>query len=202
MQPDDREQFILDNQWAFKYGAQQEFGMRDERCEEGEEVISRKTIEDSIDGDNAEAYRIVLDGKKVGGDDEIIDRTGICEKWGILDPVQIIDMLAICGDSADNVPGVKGVGEVGAGKLVSKYGSIENIYAHLSELTPRLQAQFEEARSYIGLSKELVTIKTDIPLETTAEDMQMATEFKPEIADLFEKYEFNSLKRFIAHVGR
>ena len=67
LQPDDREQFILDNQWAFKYGAQQEFGMRDERCEEGEEVISRKTIEDSIDGEDAEAYRIVLDGKKVGG---------------------------------------------------------------------------------------------------------------------------------------
>ena len=138
---------------------------------------------------------------KAGGDDEIIDRTGICEKWGILDPVQIIDMLAICGDSADNVPGVKGVGEVGAGKLVSKYGSIENIYAHLDELTPRLQAQFEEARGHIGLSKELVTIKTDIPLETTLEDMRMDMNFSPEIADLFEKYEFNSLKRFITHVG-
>ena len=67
LQPEDWEQFILDNQWAFKYGAQQEFGMRDERCEEGDEVISRKTIEDSIDGENAESYRIVLDGKKVGG---------------------------------------------------------------------------------------------------------------------------------------
>ena len=67
LQPEDREQFILDNQWAFKYGAQQEFGMRDERCEEGEEVISRKTIENSIGGENAETYRIVLDGQKVGG---------------------------------------------------------------------------------------------------------------------------------------
>ena len=67
LQPEDREQFIQDNQRAFKYGAQHEFGMRDERCEEGEEVISRKTIEDSIDRENAEAYRIVLDGKKVGG---------------------------------------------------------------------------------------------------------------------------------------
>ena len=67
LQPDDREQFILDNQWAFKYGAQQEFGMRDGRCEEGDEVISRKTIEQSIDGEKAEAYRIVLDGQKVGG---------------------------------------------------------------------------------------------------------------------------------------
>ena len=138
---------------------------------------------------------------KAGGDDEIVDRAAICEKWGILDPIQIIDMLAICGDPADNVPGVKGVGEVGAGKLISKYGSIENIYAHLSELSPRQLAQFEEARSYIGLSKELVTIKTDIPLETTAEDMRLDMNFSPAIADLFEKYEFNSLKRFIAHVG-
>ena len=67
LQPEDREQFILDNQWAFKYGAQQEFGMQDDRCEEGEEVISRGTIERSIDGEKAEAYRIVLDGQKVGG---------------------------------------------------------------------------------------------------------------------------------------
>lgn len=67
LRPEDQEQFILDNQWAFKYGAQQEFGMRDERCEEGDEVISRRTIEGSLDGEKAEAYRIVLDGQKVGG---------------------------------------------------------------------------------------------------------------------------------------
>ena len=65
--PDEREQFILDNQWAFKYGAQEEFGMRDDRVEEGEEVISRKTIERCIDGDKAETYRIVCDGNVVGG---------------------------------------------------------------------------------------------------------------------------------------
>lgn len=67
LQDDDREQFIKDNQWAFTYGAQIEFGMRDERTEEGSEVISRRTIERSIDGENAEAYRIVQDGKYVGG---------------------------------------------------------------------------------------------------------------------------------------
>ena len=71
----------------------------------------------------------------------------------------------------------------------------------MGELTPRLQAQFEDARSYIGLSKQLVTIKTDIPLETTAEDMRLDRNFSPEIADLFEKYEFQSLRHFIAHVG-
>ena len=67
LQESDREQFIKDNQWAFRYGAQIEFGMRDDRTEEGTEVISRHTIEQSLDGENAEAYRIVLDGKHVGG---------------------------------------------------------------------------------------------------------------------------------------
>ena len=67
LQQADREQFILDNQEAFKYGATEEFGMRDDRMEEGEEVISRKTIERSIDGEQAETYRIVCDGEVVGG---------------------------------------------------------------------------------------------------------------------------------------
>ena len=67
LEPDDREQFIIDNQRAFKYGAQEEFVMRDDRVEEGEEVISRKTIERCIEGDKAETYRIVCDGNVVGG---------------------------------------------------------------------------------------------------------------------------------------
>ena len=62
---DDREQFILDNQEAFNYGALEEFGRRDDHFEEDENIISRKTIEDSIDA--GEAYRIVQDGEKVGG---------------------------------------------------------------------------------------------------------------------------------------
>ena len=65
--PDDKEQFILDNQRAFKYGAQTMFGMRDDRTKEGEEVISRKTIERSMNGEHAETYRIVCNGNVVGG---------------------------------------------------------------------------------------------------------------------------------------
>ena len=64
---DDREQFILDNQWAFKYGALQEFGERDNHIDDDGEIISRKTIERCIDAPNNETYRIVLDGRKVGG---------------------------------------------------------------------------------------------------------------------------------------
>ena len=65
LEPDDKEQFILDNQWAFKYGATEEFGMRDDHFEEDGEIISRDTIEQSIN--HGEAYRILLDGEKVGG---------------------------------------------------------------------------------------------------------------------------------------
>ena len=71
---DDREQFILDNQQAFKYGAQEEFGMRDDRMEEGEEVISRKTIERCLDDNQAEVYRIMHNEDVVGGMILKIDR--------------------------------------------------------------------------------------------------------------------------------
>ena len=64
---DDREQFILDNQWSFKYGALQEFGERDNHIDDDVEIISRKTIERCIDDPQNETYRIVVDGKKVGG---------------------------------------------------------------------------------------------------------------------------------------
>ena len=64
---DDREQFILDNQWAFKYGALMEFGKRDDHIDESGEIISRKTIEHCIDDPQNETYRIVADGKRVGG---------------------------------------------------------------------------------------------------------------------------------------
>ena len=67
LSPDDREQFILDNQWAFKHGALLEFGERDNHIDPGGEIISRKTIEMSIDAEQAETYRIVLDGQNVGG---------------------------------------------------------------------------------------------------------------------------------------
>ncbi len=138
-------------------------------------------------------------GKK-GGDDEILGVKEVCGKYGIDTPLQVIEVLTLCGDASDNVPGVKGVGEVGAAKLLKAYGTVENIYAHLSELTPRQQAMFEEARDHIALSHELVTIKTDVPVSFSLDEMAVTDQYKPEAADLFNLYEFFSLKKHIAHV--
>ena len=134
---------------------------------------------------------------KSGSEAELVDTTALCEKWGISSPSQVIDMLAICGDSADNVPGVKGVGEVGAAKLIAKYGSVENIYEHLSELTPKQQVLFEEARPHMALSKTLVTIKTDIDLPVTLDDMRYTGQFQPRLRELFNLYEFTSLRKYL-----
>ena len=136
-----------------------------------------------------------------GGENELIDVKGVCEKYGIQRPEQVIDMLAICGDAADNVPGVKGVGEKGAAKLLQQFGTVENIYSHLDSLTARQKALFEDAMPHMALSKTLVTIKTDIPIETSADDMRFGGEFSPEAAELFAFYEFNSLKRFLRGSG-
>ncbi|NLN99551.1 MAG: DNA polymerase I [Bacteroidales bacterium] len=134
---------------------------------------------------------------KGGSDNEVIGVPEIRAKYGIQSPLQVIDLLTLCGDASDNVPGVKGVGEVGASKLVAKYGSVQAIYAHLDELSPRQQAQFREAEDHIALSYQLVTIKTDLELDTETDEMKVNRVYGPEAANLFEKYEFRSLKRFI-----
>ena len=135
---------------------------------------------------------------KGGGEDEVFGPAEVCAKYGISEPSQVIEMLTLCGDSSDNVPGVKGVGEVGAAKLIAKYGTVENIYAHLDELSARQQEMFREAEGHIALSHQLVTIKTDVPVNIGLKELERSGVYTPEVADLFEKYEFGSLKKHIS----
>ena len=137
---------------------------------------------------------------KAGGDNELVDVDKVCLKYGIERPEQVIEILTLCGDSSDNVPGVKGVGEVGAGKLIAKFGTVENIYAHLDELTAKQKEAFVGAEGHIWLSHDLVTIKTDIEIPVDTSEMAIAGEYTPEVADLFEKYEFGSLRKFLGNV--
>ena len=138
---------------------------------------------------------------KGGGENELLGVAEVCDKWKIASPAQVIDILAICGDASDNVPGVQGVGPVGAAKLLGKYGSVEGIYAHLDELTARQQEQFRAAEGHIALSKQLVTIKTDIPLDVTADQLVYDTVETPALNALMDMYEMPSLKRLIKKVS-
>lgn len=130
---------------------------------------------------------------KGGADKEIISDKDICEKFGIENPKQVIDILAIWGDASDNVPGVKGVGEVGAKKLVSQWGSVENILEHTSELSKKQAEAFEAARQTLPLSKTLVTIITDMELECNLEKSILNIENNSKISQLFSDLEMNSL---------
>ncbi len=138
---------------------------------------------------------------KGGGENELLGVAEVCDKWKIASPAQVIDILAICGDASDNVPGVQGVGPVGAAKLLGKYGTMEGIYAHIGELTARQQEQFRAAEDHIALSKTLVTIKTDIPLDVTADELLYDTAETPAINALLDRHEMPSLKRLLHKVA-
>ena len=138
---------------------------------------------------------------KAGGDNEVLGVPEICEKWGISRPEQVIDILTLCGDAADNVPGVAGVGPVGAAKLLAKYDSVEGIYDHLGELSAKQREKFEAARDHIGLSKALVTIKTDIPLEVSGGDLLLGGVNTGAARELMDRYEMPSLKRLLGKIS-
>ncbi len=134
---------------------------------------------------------------KSGGDDEIWDKARLCEAFGICDPAQIIDILTIWGDASDNIKGVDGVGEVGAKKLVGKYGSLDGIFAHLDELPAKQQEKFRAAEPHLALSRTLATIRTDIDTGVTEEDLRLTAKATPKLYELFDHYEFNSLRSLL-----
>lgn len=135
---------------------------------------------------------------KSGNENEIIGKEEICAKYGISDPKQVIDILTIWGDSSDNIKGVYGIGEVGAKKLISQYGSIENILEHIDELTLKQRRGFEESADHLRMSRFLVTIKTDVEVEVNEEDLRWSACFNEKVRELFNEYEFNSLKSLLA----
>ena len=134
---------------------------------------------------------------KSGAENELWGEAEVCAKWDIEKTSQVIDMLALCGDSSDNVPGVAGVGPKGAAKLLAKYGSVEGIYEHLDELSPKQREKFEEAEPHMALSKKLVTIKTDVPVDATMDSMIVDTTYTSDLEALLDRYEFPSLKKLV-----
>ncbi|MCF0177892.1 MAG: DNA polymerase I [Bacteroidales bacterium] len=130
---------------------------------------------------------------KSGAEHQVIGVEELCSNYGISRPEQIVDYLTLCGDASDNVPGVRGVGDVGASKLIARFGSVADIYANLDQLSAKQREAFESARSYIDLSRFLVTIKSDIELNLSLEDIENRIAPNSEILALFASHEMNSL---------
>ncbi|PKP06319.1 MAG: DNA polymerase I [Bacteroidetes bacterium HGW-Bacteroidetes-5] len=132
---------------------------------------------------------------KNGLENELLGRDEICEAYGIENPLQIIDILTIWGDASDNIPGVRGIGEVGSKKLIGRYKSVDGIYKSLDQLPQKQREAFEQALEYIDLSRRLVTIDVNVDVEWNEESLKLETPNFTKIKALFSQYEFTSLTR-------
>ena len=164
---------------------------------QSEEMVVYMVTPDKDYGQLVDKNIVQFKPGKAKENDEILDESAICEKYGIDTPLQVIEILTLCGDNADNVPGVKGIGEKNAQKLINKYKTVKNIYTHLNELTEKQKEMFEDASNYIELSHELVTIDINVPINISKDEMRLNTSYSPDIETIFENYEFNSLKKYI-----
>lgn len=133
----------------------------------------------------------VLLMKKGITDMELMDAAHFEEKYG-LQPLQIIDLKGLMGDSSDNIPGVAGVGEKTATKLLQQYASVENVYAHIDEIKGKLKEKLEKDKDNAFMSKELATIYTNVELPFEIDQVSFVG-YKESVNDFYKKYEMRSL---------
>lgn len=130
----------------------------------------------------------------------IIDVESFSSKYGFTNPQQLIDYKALRGDASDNIPGVHGIGEVGATKLIQQYGSLEEIYSHIEEIDVRTQKKLVESAEIAALSKRLATIDTKAPIQFKLEDCESEKYDREEVRKLFTMLEFKTLLKKFAMV--
>ena len=165
-------------------------------------TITKKAVADGWDvlivtGDR-DAFQLIDDHVKVlytrrGITDTIIaDRAYVEERYGI-EPEQYVEYAALRGDTSDNLPGVPGVGDKTAAKLLQQYGSLEGIYAALDDQSPRLRQNLAESHEQVFLNRELMKLVDDVTLDVDTEDLRRGEWEQAAVKDLFESLEFYSL---------
>lgn len=128
-----------------------------------------------------------------GGGYEVMGEKEVNEKYGINNPLQVIDLLALMGDSADNFPGCPGVGEKTAAKLISEFGTVENIIQNTDKVKGALRKKLEDHVEDIKMSKFLATIKTDVPIKLQLEELKRKEPDETKLAKILEELEMKSL---------
>jgi len=143
--------------------------------------------------ENVKLYNVF----KQGEPPEIQGLGAVKEKFGT-DPAHVIDVLAIMGDSSDNVPGVHGIGPKGAIELIQQFGSVEGLLAHLPEVREKTRAKIEQNREMLLLSRELVTIHTEVPLPEGLAALKRPAPDSQALIELFRELEFGTLLEKVA----
>lgn len=143
---------------------------------------------------------------RMGDAVEILGVEEVKARWGIERPEQVIDMLGLMGDASDNIPGIRGVGEKTAAKLLALYGTVEGVLDHASELKGKQREMVEASREMALLSKRLATINTAVPLDSTLDDLKTQPMDPEAVKALLVEFEFNHVgKRLFGaefHAGR
>ncbi|MGM0530580.1 MAG: DNA polymerase I [Bacteroidota bacterium] len=140
--------------------------------------------------------------KKSGNQEaEILDKNKICEQFNIEHPGQIIDIMALMGDKSDNIPGAPGIGEKTAIKLISRYGTIENLYKNIEDLKGKQKEKLINYKNQVELSKELVKIKLNVPIELNTSNIERSHPNEEHIKQLFQELEFKSLSKRLFQKG-
>lgn len=132
-----------------------------------------------------------------GSDTEILGVKEVCERWGVSKPEQVIDLLGLMGDASDNIPGIKGVGEKTAAKLIQQFGDVETMLARADEIEGKLKDKVKEGADMAILSKKLATIFRDAPVNVTLDQLVVDGFDDEALKALFAEFEFNALGRRI-----
>ncbi|MDE6482416.1 MAG: DNA polymerase I [Rikenellaceae bacterium] len=130
---------------------------------------------------------------KSGSGVEIVSGRNICDNYGFASPSQVIDLLALWGDSSDNVPGVPGIGEKSAVKLINEFGGVDGILDNIDRLKGKQRENIEAGRQQLLLSRRLVTIRTDVPIEFVPERLAVEEPLYDVLREIYVELGFGSL---------
>lgn len=143
--------------------------------------------------ENIKIYKPGYQGGKV----EILGEKEVCEKWGIQNVKQVIDILGLMGDASDNIPGIAGIGEKTAAKLLTEYGTLENVLTDAENIKGALGEKIRAGKEMAILSKKLATIITDVPCKFHEEDFRIKDYNIEALKDIFTELEFKTLGKRI-----
>ncbi len=158
-----------------------------------EEFVTYMVTPDKDFGQLVSDKAFLYKPSRMGEGVEILGLPEILQKWGIQRAEQVIDIMGLWGDTSDNIPGVPGIGEKTASKLIGQYGSIENLLAHTNELKGKLKESLETHREQALLSKRLATINCESPCELDLDSLQMRKPNDDQVKALCAEFEFNTI---------